>query len=404
MVKTHTLSNGVRIVSDPMPFTRSVSIGIWIHVGSRHEPSHLSGMAHFVEHMLFKGTASRSARDIAEQFDRIGGQINAFTTKEYTCLHAKVIDTHANQALEILADMFFHSQFLTADIEKEKQIIYEEIKMYEDTPDELVHDLLMEAAYPEQAFGRSILGSEQTVSTFTAKTVSEFQRNTYQPQRVVISVAGHYSPEFITEIGESFSSFPSMESDICLHEEAIFTPKQINRQKETEQTHVCFGFEAVSSQSEAIYPLAIVNNLLGGSMSSRLFQHIREDRGLAYSVYSYFSTYEDQGLFTIYAGVANDQLDELKEAIEYNVRQLVLHGITLDELAAQKEQLKGHILLSSEGTDSRMEQNGKNELLLGQPQTVESFISRLEAVTFDELHRFVEQCLTKEPAIAIVSP
>ncbi|MFJ5963337.1 M16 family metallopeptidase [Bacillus sp. NPDC093026] len=403
MIKTYTCQNGVRIVLENIPTVRSVAIGVWIGTGSRHESPEINGISHFLEHMFFKGTKTRSARDIAESFDRIGGQVNAFTSKEYTCYYAKVLDTHADYALDVLSDMFFHSAFDEEELKKEKNVVYEEIKMYEDTPDDIVHDLLSKAIYGEHSLGYPILGTEQTLSTFNGDTLRTYMDEFYTPDRVVISVAGNVEDTFITEIEKLFGSYEGKGK-----KQPVVAPQfhydKLTRKKETEQAHLCLGFNGLPAGDERIYDLIVLNNVLGGSMSSRLFQDVREDKGLAYSVFSYHSSYADNGMLTIYGGTGAKQLNLLSETILQTIDVLKREGITQKELENSKEQMKGNLMLSLESTNSKMSRNGKNELLLGKHRTLDEMIDEINHVTLEDVNHLSKRIFTKDYALSLISP
>ncbi|MDM5297983.1 pitrilysin family protein [Bacillus pumilus] len=403
MVKTYTCQNGVRIVLENNPTVRSVAIGVWIGTGSRHESPEVNGISHFLEHMFFKGTKTRSARDIAESFDRIGGQVNAFTSKEYTCYYAKVLDSHAGYALDVLSDMFFHSAFDEEELKKEKNVVYEEIKMYEDTPDDIVHDLLSKAIYGEHSLGYPILGTEETLSTFNGDSLRTYMDEFYTPDRVVISVAGNVEDTFINEIEKLFGSYETKGK-----KQPVVAPQfhydKLTRKKETEQAHLCMGFNGLPAGHEDIYNLIVLNNVLGGSMSSRLFQDVREDKGLAYSVFSYHSSFADNGMLTIYGGTGAKQLNLLSETILQTLDVLKRDGITQKELENSKEQMKGNLMLSLESTNSKMSRNGKNELLLGKHRTLDEIIDEINHVTLEGVNHLSKRIFTEDYALSLISP
>jgi predicted Zn-dependent peptidase len=403
LIKKYTCQNGVRIVLEQIPTMRSVAIGVWIGTGSRNENEQNNGISHFLEHMFFKGTKTRSAREIAEAFDSIGGQVNAFTSKEYTCYYAKVLDEHAGFALEMLADMFFNSTFVEEELKKEKNVVLEEIKMYEDTPDDIVHDLLSKACYANHPLGYPILGTEQTLNTFTGDTLREYMAENYTPDKVVISVAGNVEEGFIHEIEKYFGSFEAKQNSRQMAA-PVFQPQKLARKKETEQAHLCIGFNGLPVGHKDIYSLIILNNILGGSMSSRLFQEVREQRGLAYSIFSYHSSYQDGGLLTIYGGTGSNQLDLLFETIQETVQKLKEDGITSKELQNSKEQMKGSLMLSLESTNSRMSRNGKNELLLGRHRSLDEVIECINNVTEDSVNNLAKQIFSEDFAVALISP
>ncbi|MCY7748330.1 M16 family metallopeptidase [Bacillus inaquosorum] len=403
MIKRYTCQNGVRVVLENNPTVRSVAIGVWIGTGSRHETPEINGISHFLEHMFFKGTSTRSAREIAESFDRIGGQVNAFTSKEYTCYYAKVLDEHANYALDVLADMFFHSTFDENELKKEKNVVYEEIKMYEDAPDDIVHDLLSKATYGNHSLGYPILGTEETLASFNGDSLRQYMHDYYTPDRVVISVAGNISDSFIKDVEKWFGSYGAKGKATGLEKPEFYTEK-LTRKKETEQAHLCLGFKGLEVGHERIYDLIVLNNVLGGSMSSRLFQDVREDKGLAYSVYSYHSSYEDSGMLTIYGGTGANQLQQLSETIQETLATLKRDGITSKELENSKEQMKGSLMLSLESTNSKMSRNGKNELLLGKHKTLDEIINELNAVNLERVNGLARQLFTDDYALALISP
>ncbi|HJV32247.1 MAG TPA: pitrilysin family protein [Bacillales bacterium] len=403
MIKRYTCQNGVRIVLENIPTVRSVAIGVWIGTGSRDENPKNNGISHFLEHMFFKGTKTRSAREIAESFDSIGGQVNAFTSKEYTCYYAKVLDTHAQYALDVLADMFFNSTFVEEELKKEKNVVLEEIKMYEDTPDDIVHDLLSKAIYEDHPLGYPILGTEATLNTFNGDKLKEYIKEKYIPENVVISIAGNISETFIQEVEKYFGSYEGNRSEL-VENKPVFHTNQISRKKETEQAHLCIGFDGLKVGHKDIYSLIILNNILGGSMSSRLFQEVREQRGLAYSVFSYHTAYQDSGLVTIYGGTGAKQLDTLFETIQETLEKLKQDGITEKELHNTKEQLKGSLMLSLESTNSRMSRNGKNELLLKRHRSLDEIIEQIDQVTEQSVNTMANNIFNDQYSVSLISP
>lgn len=403
MIKRYTCQNGVRIVLENIPTVRSVAIGVWIGTGSRKEDEKNNGVSHFLEHMFFKGTKTRSAREIAESFDSIGGQVNAFTSKEYTCYYAKVLDTHADMALEVLADMYFNSTFDEEELKKEKNVVCEEIKMYDDTPDDIVHDLLNQAIYDKHPLGYPILGTEETLATFNGDTLREYMFNHYTPENTVISIAGNITESFISEVEKYFGAYEAGKSEVELVKPS-FHANNFSRKKETEQAHLCLGFNGLQVGHEKMYTLVSLNNILGGSMSSRLFQDVREQKGLAYSVFSYHSAYQDSGIVTIYGGTGAKQLDELFDTIQNTLAILKKEGITEKELLNSKEQLKGSLMLSLESTNSRMSRNGKNELLLGKHRSLDDIIADIDRVTKEEVDQMANDIFTDTFSVSLISP
>jgi predicted Zn-dependent peptidase len=403
LITKHTCSNGIRVVLETIPTVRSVTIGVWIGTGSRYETEPTNGISHFIEHMLFKGTATRSAREIAEAFDKVGGQVNAFTSKEYTCLYAKVLDEHASYAVDVLADMLFNSVFDPEELNREKQVIYEEIKMYEDTPDDRVHDLLSEATYGHHPLGFPILGTETTLSGFDATKLREYIATHYLPEEIVVSVAGNVDETILPMIDEVFRTYQAQKTRLTEELPQFFTGK-IGRKKETEQAHLCLGFNGLPVGDNDLYRLTVMNNILGGSMSSRLFQEVREERGLAYSIFSFHTAYKDSGLLTIYGGTGADQLQKLYDTILITLDELVKKGVTENELINSKEQLKGNMMLSLESTSSRMSRNAKNELLLGRHRPLDELTQLIDQVTLSEVKDLANRLFTSDFSCSIISP
>lgn len=403
MIKKHTCSNGIRVVLETIPTVRSVTIGIWIGTGSRYETKELNGISHFIEHMLFKGTASRTAREIAEAFDQVGGQVNAFTSKEYTCLYAKVLDQHAAYAVDVLSDMLFHSTFDQEELNREKQVVYEEIKMYEDTPDDRVHDLLSEASYGHHPLGYPILGTESTLSEFSSDSLRNYIASHYVPGEIVVSIAGNVDEQILTMMDEVFGGYQADKRTLTEEAPEFFTGK-IGRKKETEQAHLCLGFNGLSIGDDDLYNLTVMNNILGGSMSSRLFQEVREERGLAYSIFSFHTAHKDSGLLTIYGGTGADQIQKLYDTIFLTLDELVRTGVTEKELKNSKEQLKGNMMLSLESTSSRMSRNAKNELLLNRHRPMDELTALIDEVTLQDVKKMADQLFSSDYSCSIISP
>jgi predicted Zn-dependent peptidase len=403
LITKHTCPNGVRIVLERIPTVRSVAIGIWIGTGSRYETTSNNGVSHFLEHMFFKGTENLTAREIAESFDSIGGQVNAFTSKEYTCYYAKVLDNHAEHAVHTLSDMFFNSTFVEGELLKEKNVVLEEIKMYEDTPDDIVHDLLSQASYGDHPLAYPILGTEETLHSFSSNSLRDYMKDSYTPDNIVISIAGNVDEQFITTVQEQFGSYRSGEQKPSLIS-PTFKANQKVRKKDTEQAHLCLGYNSLPLGDERIYQLIVLNNIFGGSMSSRLFQEVREQRGLAYSVFSYHSAFRDNGTFNIYGGTAPHQLDQLYETIQSIIQSLLDKGVSEKEIANCKEQIKGSLMLSLESTGSRMSRNGKHELLLKQHRTLDEILELIDAVDKKGVDSLIHTLFSSNPSCSLISP
>ncbi|GAK02008.1 LOW QUALITY PROTEIN: peptidase [Geomicrobium sp. JCM 19037] len=404
MVQRIQLANGVRLVVEPMEHIHSVAIGIWVHTGSRTEQPSENGISHFVEHLMFKGTESMSAAHIAAAFDRIGGHVNAFTSKEYTCFMQK-LSRHAKEAARILSDMFFHSSFKDEEIERERQVILEEIRMVEDTADDVVHDDLDRAAFGATPLGLPILGSEQSIQSFDRNQLRQFVKDQYRPERVVVSVAGNMDSSLLDQICDDFSQFEESDAkqDAPIQQEMGF--EHLVRKKPVEQAHLCLGLPGVSLTDERLYAMVIYNHLLGGGMSSRLFQEIREQRALAYSVYSYHTSYQDTGMLTIYAGTATERLEETYATTMRMIEELAKsHSITEEDLESAKAHVIGSTLLGLESSSSRMNRNGRNEVALQEHQTLEELSHRIERVHLPDVHEIAEHIHADRHAMALISP
>lgn len=404
MFSKYTLSNGVRIVYEKIPYVRSVSIGIWVKTGSRNENRQNNGISHFIEHMLFKGTEKRNAGEIAESIDNIGGQLNAFTGKECTCYYAKTLDSHIDLAFDVLSDMFFNSLFAKKDIRVEKRVILEEIGMYEDSPEELVHDILSEAVWDGNPIGYSILGTQESLKSFTPEMIREYMANNYTPKNTVISVAGNFEEAYLTELlAKYFGAWSSPNDHKVDFQEVVFSNGVKTREKETEQVHLCIGFNGIAHGNDKLYSLLAVNNIFGGGMSSRLFQKIREKKGLVYSIYSYPSAYKNAGLYTIYAGMNPDNLSSVLELVNTEIKLLVKRGIKASDLEKSKEQLKGNYILGLESTSSRMNTMGKSELMLNHIDTPEEVLAKINAITMESIDEIIDNIFSgKKIGISIV--
>ncbi|VBB08039.1 Hypothetical protein LUCI_3304 [Lucifera butyrica] len=396
MYRKSVLPNGIRIVSETIPYVKSVTLGIWVNTGSRYEEEDNHGVSHFIEHLLFKGTLSRSAKDIAEQVDAVGGQLNAFTAKEYTCYYMKILDTHTELAMDILSDMLCFSKFDPADIEREREVVMEEINMYEDSPDELVHDLYLDHVWPGHTLGRNILGTVQSVKELNRTKVLEYYRRFYTPDNMVIAAAGNITHEGVTALAERFFGSLTGTKRTSLALPPVLTSAYTVQTKDTEQVHFCLGTGSVPQNSPDIYTVHILNNILGGGISSRLFQSIREERGLAYSVYSYQTNYSDAGLLTIYAGTRPGNASQVIELILQNIKELCRQGITEAELVKTKEQLKGSLLLGLESSNSRMSRLGKMEVTMNKYITLEEIIEKIEQVSLADFRNMCDRLFLQQ--------
>ncbi|WP_245926241.1 M16 family metallopeptidase [Sulfoacidibacillus thermotolerans] len=404
MIFRHTLRNGLRVVIEEIPFVRSVSMGIWVGTGSRDEPVQWSGISHFLEHMFFKGTHKHSARQLAEVFDQIGGEVNAYTTKEYTCYHAKVLDEHATLAIETLAEMLFDSVFDSNEIEREKEVVVEEIKMYEDDPEEIVHDLIVEQSFQAHPLSMNILGNESTLRSFGQQDLLEYIKMRYAPENMVIAISGHIDAQAMLETVERLFHPLSTSLQTLVDGDAQFCPGNLFRPKDVEQTHVCLAMPGVAYDAKESDALLLLNNILGASSSSRLFQEIREERGMAYNVFSYHSAFRDTGLLTIYFGASPTKAQSVLDLVLKQLNHFIRNGVQKNELEKAKNQLKGSLLLSLESTLNRMNRLGKNELLLRRQVEVEQVIADLDTISVDMLNQISKNVLSGPYSIVALGP
>lgn len=377
------LPNGVRVVTEPISGVRSAAIGIWVLNGSRYEPDALSGISHFIEHMVFKGTEKRSAQHIAIAMDAIGGQVNAFTTKECTCFYLKTLDTHLQTGVEILSDMVLHSRFADQDLELERSVILEEIDMYNDSPEDVATDQIFESCFAGSALGRPILGREETLDTFTGDTLHRYMAQYYHPADTVVALAGSFTQDDVDYICQMFSAMQGSGHNQITPTEYI--PSIVMRTKEIEQNHICIGFPGVSMCSEQRYTNALMGAILGGGMASRLFQTIREKNGLCYSIYSFNTSHEDTGVFSIYTALGKDTEAKAIQLIREECLRLALDGPDRAELSRCREQAKTNMLLGMESTSARMNQLGRGEMFFDRAPELEEVEAMYDAVTADDI-------------------
>lgn len=379
MYVKRTLPNGVRLISERLDTVRTVSVGIWVGNGSRYEPAALSGISHFIEHMIFKGTEKRSARHIAIAIDALGGQANAFTDKECTCYYMKVLDARLQNAVSILADMFLHSRFAQEDIDLERGVILEEIDMYEDSPEDVAIDKLFEQCYADSALGRPILGTAETLAGIDSAAMHGYMKQYYRPEDTVIAVSGHFADEDLEYIAELFSQMEGTGRNRIAP--AQYHPSLLLREKEIEQNHLCLSFPGVSLLSEDRYAMNLLSSIIGGGMSSRLFQSVREQNGLCYSIYSFTTPHLDTGLFSIYTGLGAETEQQALELIVRELRTFCENGPEPDELSRCREQVKTTLLMGLESTGNRMMTIGRSELLRGEVLPIERVLAAYDSVT-----------------------
>jgi predicted Zn-dependent peptidase len=387
MVVREVLDTGLRLITETMPQVRSVTIGVWLMRGSRHESDEQSGIAHFVEHMLFKGTDTRSAEDIAQAIDSIGGQLDAFTAKEYASYYIKVLDEHLPLAVELLSDIVMRPAFVEEEIRREKKVILEEIKMVEDTPDDLVHELFTQHFWNGHPLGRPILGSRETVEALTSDTLREYFRGAYVAPNLIVSAAGNLEHAHVRElVSSAFAALPIQGAPFA-QEAPTVKPSLVMRTKELEQSHICLGTNSYPQSHDDRYVSYILNSLLGGSMSSRLFQNVREKRGLAYSVFSGLSAYRDAGNITIYAGCAADAVEEVVDLCVEELRGLKRTEVPDAELKRAKDHLKGSLMLSLENTASRMSHLARQEIYFDRHFGLDETLAGVQRVSANDIQR-----------------
>ena len=370
-----------------MSQVRSVTIGVWLTRGSRHETAPQSGIAHFVEHMLFKGTDSRSAEDIAQAIDSIGGQLDAFTAKDYASYYIKVLDEHLPLAIDILSDIIRNPAFAPADVEREKKVVIEEIKMVEDTPDDLVHELFTQGFWEDHPLGRPILGTRETVESFSSDLLRGYFSHTYTPQNLIVAAVGNIDHQNVRDLVARKFGDMKVAGGPPDEQPPMVAPKILVRSKELEQSHVCLGSSSYPQDHEARYASYVLNTLLGGSMSSRLFQNVREKRGLAYAVFSGLSAYRDAGSFTIYAGCANEAVGEVIDLIVDELKGVKQSEVPAAELQRAKDHLKGSLMLSLENTASRMSHLARQAIYFDRLLDLDDTLHGVERVTPDDVRR-----------------
>lgn len=389
------LENGIPVVMESFKNVRSVAVGVWVKVGSRYETPAKNGISHFLEHMYFKGTRKRSPKDIAVEIDTMGGDLNAFTSRENTAFYIKVLDEYLEKGVDLLSDIFVHSTFPEEELEKEKKIIKEEVKMVEDTPDDYIHDLFNKTIWGDEGLGQSILGRRDTIAAFTREDLMHHISKYYGTKDIIISCAGKFQPaKMLGLLRERFGGLrrgseprkgppPEFRSDV-----KVYT-------KDISEAHICIGVPSVSQTSEDRYALFVLNTLLGGGVSSRLFQEIRENRGLAYSVYSYTSMYIDAGLWGVYAGVSKKRIREVAELIIQEMLSLK-DTLTAEELDKAKRHLKGNMILGLESTNSRMNNIARQEICFGRYISPDEISKAVEVVSLKQLKELSERLLTKK--------
>ncbi len=404
MNKIRVLSNGIRVVSEKIPYLKSVSIGVWIGNGSAFEKKEENGISHFIEHMLFKGTNKRSARDITLEMDSVGGRLNAFTAREYTCFYTKTLDSHAPLAIDILSDMLYNSTFAKKDIDLERRVIFEEIDMCTDDPEEVVTDLIMEAAYGDTSMGRTILGTKESLSQIDSFKMKDFLKTHYTSKNTVIAISGNFDDSLFELLEEFFGKRELLDDEVkepvCKYESRCLI-----RSKDVEQVQLITAFNGIDNLDERVYPMLILNNVFGEGMSSRLFQNIREERGLVYSIYAYHAAYKDTGMFNISAGMNPSNLPRVCDLISKEINNLKKKKLSDSEIARAKEQLKGNYMLSYETPGSRMQSAGRALLAGKEILLPEEVLKKIDDIKKDEICNMIDYIFNPNTlSVAAVGP
>ncbi len=401
MIKQKTLDNGIRLIYEPMEHMRSVALGVWVDTGSVRETDETAGASHFIEHMNFKGTERRSAEDIAIEMDAVGGNLNAFTSKECTCFYAKTLDEHLPLSADMLSDIVFHSTFDAGELEKERGVVLEEIAMTEDSPEDLCAEESTMLFFGDESLASPILGTRESMRAFTRESLTGYRDAHYLPNNVVVSCAGNFDEETLVALVAEKFAVPKRDGAAKPLVERYPGGKRIKLiDKDFEQINISLTFPGFARDAEGQFPLAVLSNIIGGSMSSRLFQTIREKLGLAYSVYSYPASYADTGTFCLYAGTSKAQAAEVFKRMLDELNQVLRHGVTQEELVRCREQLKGSYLLGMESASAQMNALGKTLLLQKREYDEEETIRRIECVTMEDIERILPICLDSENASA----
>jgi predicted Zn-dependent peptidase len=407
MLQRDVLPNGVRIVTENITYVQSVALGVWVGVGARDEAAPVRGISHVIEHMLFKGTPMRTAQQIADEFDSIGGDLNAFTSKENTCYHARVLSEHTPIAIDILLDMFLNSLFDSEEMTRELNVILEEIKQRDDEPDDLVHDLFTETLWPDHPLGKPVIGTPETVAALKPDHLREYMSRCYTPDTIVIAAAGNLQHEEIVEMVRIRLGHLTGKSADWRDADQAPAPvsASIMLEKPIEQVNLVIGTQGYSVLAEEKYSLSILDNILGGSMSSRLFQEIREKRGLAYSVGSYAQSFREGGYFGVYAGTGAESAEQVLELIQAEFHNVAQNNISEKELERAKNQFRGGIVMGQESMNNRMMRLGRNELAYNRVIPIDEIMNKINAVTREDVGAVAHALFAKDQyALATVGP
>src|SRR5271163_2788624 len=403
-IRRQILPNGLTVITEQMAHIRSVAIGIWLKSGSRDEDSEWNGISHFIEHMVFKGTETRSAEDIARQVDSIGGNMDAFTAKECICFNIKVLDEHLPLAMDVLSDLVLHPVFDAGDIAKERGVILEEIKMDQDNPDYLVHEIFTQSFWKDHSLGMPILGTRETVKKFERPVVSRFYGHHFAPGNLIVSAAGNLDHKhFVELVVKHFEHVKPAKNGLHSPQPKTFSRINLRNKKSLEQVQICIGVPSHPMAHERRYASYILNTLLGGGMSSRLFQNIRERQGLAYSIYSDLNPYRDTGCLSVYAGTSRESAGKVVQSIVSEFRKLKLENVPADELRRSKDQLKGSLMLSLESSTARMSSLARQEMYFDRFYSMDELIEKIESVTAEEVRELANEFfLTESIAVTVL--
>lgn len=402
--KETRLSNGVTVVTESIDTVRSVALGVWFAVGSRDESPAEAGMSHFMEHMMFKGTPSHTAAQISETFDSLGSELNAFTSKEYTCYYARFVDQHLEMAVSLLSEMVTESLLADDACDSEREVVIEEIARMEDTPDDRIHEMFGHALWPDHPIGLPILGSRETVGGFDHAQSEAFRQRHYLTGNCVVAAAGNLDHDEVVGLVERYLRLPEGPRSTRPAATAAGASRLSVLTKDTEQTHICYGMAALNAHHEDRFVLAVIDTVLGGGMSSRLFQEIREKKGLAYSVYSFQALYQDTGQFAVYAGTRPSNTEQVVRLIQAETERMRETGMTAEELDRAKESIKGHLVLGLESTRNRMTRLGKNQVTGGELLSVDEIVERIDAISLEDVGRVAADVLSGQRVLAMIGP
>ena len=397
--------NGIRVLVERVPYVDSVSVGVWVVTGSRWEDRHNYGISHFIEHMLFKGTERRSAKQIAYEMDSVGAHLNAFTDKEYTCFYVKVLKEHLKLSLDVLSDMALHSVLDVAEIEREKNVVLDEIKRHEDTPDDLVHDMFAQKLWQRHPLGNAVIGTKKTIKALTRDQLVEYIGTQYTPDNVIISAAGNVDEQELMEaVGELFSPLSGVRASNGGTE--VHPVKETNiKRKATEQVHFCIGAPGFPQTSQRKFTLALMDSILGGGMSSRLFQEIRESRGLAYAIGSYSASYREAGLFAVYGGTGAENFKEVLSLVRAEFANIAKNSVTDAELDRSKNQIRGSLVMGQESMSNRMSRMAKSEVYFGRIIPLAEIVNEIMAVTKDDVAGVASELFSeRQMALSVIGP